>query len=366
MSDKYKYHEQSRESIQEAQRQSDSKYDRYLEVSVPFFKPKAGENCIRLVPWLNDNDKNFKEYKERWGDKWYITVTLHWQVGPNNCTYLCLDKMKKEPCPICEVWRKEGIDRIAPVDRALAWMVDRNNERTGLQLWAMPLSVSRDISIVSEKKSKGSAGALLQIADWNKGYDIFFDKEGEGKDRTQYKRVQADGESSYLSDSEETQNKWLDMAFEKCLPDLLKTYEAEYLEKVLMGQKDEDPDDRRDERPRRRRPGEDGSGDREETSSRSGRPRDDDRDEGRRRREEPVDEGRERRARRGDDEPNERRSREPDDKTEETGRERVSRRGEEVDRNRETREETRSPRRGEEPPWDEGSGVGTERRERRR
>src|SRR6266705_2703459 len=103
MADKYGYAEQTRESVRQAANQSDSKYDRYCETSANWFKPKGGENCIRLIPWLNNRDKEFEEYRKIWKDHWGITITLHWQVGPNKGAYLCLDKMKKEPCPICDV-----------------------------------------------------------------------------------------------------------------------------------------------------------------------------------------------------------------------------------------------------------------------
>ena len=81
---------------------------------------------------------------------------------------------------------------IKPGDRVLCRLIDRNEEKSGPQVWSMPLGVSKDISAVSIDK-KG--GGLLLIDDWEEGYDVFFDKEGE-KLRTQYKRISLDREAS--------------------------------------------------------------------------------------------------------------------------------------------------------------------------
>jgi hypothetical protein len=308
---KYEYFDRSPEDVHRSQRQSDSKYDRFMDTSFGSFRPKEGENCIRIVPWLNGAMPKAPEYAERWGRHWGVTITVHYGVGGNRGSYLCLDKMKGQPCPVCDVWRSDKVEEIGPTDRILCWLVDRNQQKSGLQWWAMPLTVSKDISIASERKGTGQ---LLKIDDWNKGYDIFFDVEGSKK-QTKYKRVQADTQSSYLAENERDQDKLLDDAFAQCLPDLLKYYDADYLQKILMGQKEpgeERQNDRGDTSDRRRRPTSDEySGDREETSSRSSRASGDDSDYSRARRGEEPD-SRERSSRDTSDDGGSRRRGEPD------------------------------------------------------
>ena len=271
MAPRFKYHGRSKEDVNRRAKQSSGRYDSYITESVTWFRPRSGENQIRLLPWLNEADKDFEAYDEKWGNHWGIDIIVHRNVGPDNGTYLCLDKMKGEPCPVCDAWRGEGLDALKGSDRMLCWLIDRNDEKAGPQLWAMPLGVSKDISAVSlDKKS----GEMLLIDNWDEGFDVFFDREGE-KDRTQYKRVALDRDATPLHDDEDKQNAWLEQVFEKRLPDMLKYYDADYLEKVLSGQverQEEESNDNRDRggSSRRRRDSDEPSGDREEASGRGG------------------------------------------------------------------------------------------------
>lgn len=295
---KFEYNRRSSEDVKRETSRTSGRYDPYLTESVTSFKPRSGENVIRLMPWNNKADKDFKEYDEKWGNHWGIPVMLHRNVGPDNGSYLCL-KMKGEPCPVCDAYQTDGIDELRPSDRMFCWLIDRDDEKAGPKFWAMPLGVSKDISGVSEDKRTKK---LLYIDDWNDGFDVFFDKEGE-KARTQYKRIALDRDPSRLGKDDEQEEDWLAYIFERRLPDLLKFYDAEHLEKVLSGQKergDGDGADRRDERSsRRRRDDRGGDGDREETASRGRSSSDDSEQRPRRGRSEGDGGDREERASRG-------------------------------------------------------------------
>ena len=261
---KFKYRGRTTEDVQRRAKQSSGRYDSYVSEEVTWFKPRAGENCIRLIPWLDQGCSDFDKMDERWGNHWGIDIILHRNVGPDNGTYLCLDKMKGEPCPICDAWRSDGIEGLKPADRVLCWLIDRNDEKAGPQLWAMPLGVSKDISAVSQDKS---SKALLLIDNWEEGYDVFFDREGELK-HTQYKRVSLDRAPTPLLDDKKKQDEWLAYVFAARLPDILKYYESDYLEKVLSGQtapRDEADGDDRGGRRRREEPADE----REDNSSRT-------------------------------------------------------------------------------------------------
>lgn len=295
---KFEYNRRSSEDVKREASRSSGRYDSYLTEDVTWFRPTAGENIIRLMPWNNKAAKDFQEYDDKWGNHWGIPLMLHRNVGPDNGSYLCL-KMKGEPCPICDAYHADNIDELKAGDRVLCWLIDRDDEKAGPKLWSMPLGVSKDISNVSEDKRTKK---LLYIDDWEEGYDVFFDKEGE-KARTQYKRIALDRDPSRLGKDDDQEEEWLSYIFERRLPDLLKFYEPDHLEKVLSGQKergDGDGADRRGERASRRRSDDrGGDGDREETTSR-GRSSEDDRDERPRGRRAEVDSGdREERTSRG-------------------------------------------------------------------
>ncbi len=227
----FSYPKRSVEDVQRRAKQSSGRYDSYLTAEVTWFRPKPGENCIRLIPWLSGDDKDYAKYEEKWGNHWGIDIIVHRNVGQDNGTYLCLDKMKGEPCPPCDAWRGEDLDELKPSDRVLCWLIDRNDEKAGVQAWSMPLGVSKDISAASQVKGSGE---VLLIDHPDEGYDVFFDVEGEKK-RTQYKRVSVARDPSSLAESQKTQDAWLMHVLDNRLPDLLKYYETEYLEKILSG-----------------------------------------------------------------------------------------------------------------------------------
>ena len=260
----FKYPKRTVEDVQRRAKQSSGRYDSYVTEEVTWFKSRPGENCIRLIPWLSATDPDFDKLEERWGNHWGIDIIVHRNVGPDNGTYLCLDKMKGEPCPICDAWRGDDIDELKPSDRVLCWLIDRNDEKAGPQLWAMPLGVSKDISAVSQVKGSGE---VLMIDDPESGYDVFFDREGE-KTRTQYKRIAVARDASPLAETQKEEERWFAYILERRLPDILKYYETDYLEKMLAGQQRE-PEPEDNARPLRRRADGSASGDREDNSRRA-------------------------------------------------------------------------------------------------
>lgn len=231
----FKYHKRSSESVSRRAKQSSGAYDNFLPSDVVSFKPREGENAIRIVPWLSDDNPDAKKLREKWDDHWGIDIHLHRNVGPDNGSYLCLDKMLGEPCPVCEARREaseEEADAWRVNTRILCWVVDRDAEKTGPQLWAMPLGTSKDISAASTVRGSGD---LLLIDHPEEGYDIFFEREGEKK-RTRYKQVQADRNSTPLSDNQKTADRWLKYVSDNLLPDLLEYFPYDHIEKVLHGQ----------------------------------------------------------------------------------------------------------------------------------
>jgi hypothetical protein len=245
----FSYRGRSGEEVARRAKQSSGRYDSFLTEEVTWYKPHDGENHVRIIPWLNGDDPDFDALIEKWGSHWGIDIIVHRNVGPDNGTYLCNDKMNGEPCPPCDAYR-DGEDDLRGSDRVLCWLVDRKAEKSGVQLWAMPLGNSKDISAVSQVKG---SGAVLLIDDPEEGYDIYFEREGEKK-RTKYKRFEVDRDPSPLHENEKKQADWLEYVTERRLPDLLKFYDAEYLDKVLSGQssKSEDDEDGGGERSSRR------------------------------------------------------------------------------------------------------------------
>lgn len=245
---KFKYRGRSQEEVSRRAKQSGGAYDSYLPNEVITFKPRDGENCIRLLPW-NINPDTQDDLADKWGDHWGIDISIHYNVGPDEQSYLCLDKMKGEPCPVCEA-RRSGTDEEADAlkisSRILCWLIDRNDEKAGPKIWSMPLGLSNDISAASQLKGGrgggGEDGKVLLIDNPDEGFDVYFDKEGE-KIKTKYKRVEVSREATPVHDKEATQDRWLAYISDPPLPELLNYFEAGYIEKVLFGQSSKGSDD---------------------------------------------------------------------------------------------------------------------------
>jgi hypothetical protein len=229
-SDRFVYRGRDRtvESVVRKSKQSGGSYDSYLSSEAPKFAPKEGECAIRILPgtW-EDTDK--------WGTGWDIGVHVHHSVGPDNGAYLCLDKMKGETCPVCEARREatdeDEKDQLRASQRFLCWVVDRDNEKAGPMLWAMPLTLFREINARSVEKKSNTP---ILIDDPEEGYDIIFSRTGTGI-KTKYTAVEVVRDPSPLHDDEQLQQRWLDYITEHPLPEMLNFFEADYIEKVLFG-----------------------------------------------------------------------------------------------------------------------------------
>lgn len=250
-------------------------YDNLFTGDVKLFKPAEGENSIRIMPatWgtqpysKSELDKmSDEEYDklcaedDRFEMGWDLPLFVHYGVGPDNASYLCREKMLGEPCPICaaklEARDPDEADALSPTKRGLCWIIDRNNEKEGPQLWSMPFSKIRN-EIYARSTDK-KTGTPIFVDDVEEGFDIIFNRAGKDE-RTNYTGVEVDRDATPLHDDEKKQDKWLDYTMDHRLPDVLNFYPPEHIEKVLFGKKSA------------RREADADAGGEEETSSRSSR-----------------------------------------------------------------------------------------------
>jgi hypothetical protein len=197
-------------------------FDVYISRDVKLFKANDKDNNLRILPPTWDDPQHFG-----------LDIWVHYGVGPDRQTYLCLHKMKNERCPICDERRKaldEGDEKygkdLAPTRRVLVYIVDRDNEKEGVQAWAAPQTLDRDIVKVSVDKRSGE---VLPIDHPEDGYDIYFEKKGS-KDRTEYLGVQIARRSSPLGNDD-----WLQFAVDHPLPDQLMYYSEDHIAAAFGG-----------------------------------------------------------------------------------------------------------------------------------
>lgn len=242
----FTYAGRSAEDLKKRASQGANDFDKIVKDGVKMYKVQDGENRIRILPptW-----KGAKHYG--------LDIFVHYGVGPDRASYIDLQKMKGEPDPISEERDCERSSRdpdekyVKELDskkRVGIWLIDRNAEKEGVQFWAMPWTVDRDIVTVSVDRDTGE---VLPVDDPVDGYDVIFDKSGQ-KDRTEYKGVSVARRSSPLGKDE-----WLDYAVDNPIPEVLEYYPYEHIAKAFGGKgeqrdsaRDDDKDDHRSSRSR--------------------------------------------------------------------------------------------------------------------
>lgn len=226
-----------------------NKFDSIFINGVTSYRLKQGTNYFRLV---RDPDSDY----------WAMQIWVHSYVGTKNSTYLCPKKMskgEKAPCPICDAYeeaRREGDKEeeksLEPKERAIAYVIDREDEKAGLKVFDMSWSMDRDIANVCKN---AKTGKIIDVTDPDEGFDIFVTRTGN-KLNTRYIGLQVDRETTPLADSQKKQDRLIEEVQKNPLDSLLKYRDADYLADILTGkveEKDEDADDEVDDKRTTRR-----------------------------------------------------------------------------------------------------------------
>ncbi len=229
-------------------------FDRLVKPHIKLWSPADGDNRIRIIPPTWEGAKHYG-----------LDLHVHYGVGADRGSYLCLKKMLKKDDPIHEAYeeaRRDGDEEyakeLASRRRTGIFLIDRNNEKEGVQFWAMPQSLDTNIVKVTVDKESGE---VLPIDHPEEGYDVSFEKTGKGVN-TKYLGVSIGRNPRPLGKDE-----WLEYAMDNPLPDQLVYYDYDHIAKAFGGGggagKGGGNRDREEDRERSRDRGEDRSGNRD-------------------------------------------------------------------------------------------------------
>jgi len=104
--------------------------------------------------------------------------------------------------------------------------LDRTAPDKGPLLWAIPTSVLDDILDDSEDDE---TGALLNIDNPDKGYDITFTAEGAGKRTCKYKKIRVARKPTSIAEDDEDYNYILDFVEKNSLNKILNYYTFDHI-----------------------------------------------------------------------------------------------------------------------------------------
>lgn len=236
---KFKYKPRTAEQVQKrAAKASTGGRDGFIKEGIKFFKPADGDNTIRIIPPTWED-----------ADHYGYDVHVHYNIGPDNAAYACLEKMKGKSCPICEESRKarnEGDEEhekmYRPTRRVLIYLVDREKEKEGLKVWPMGVNLDKDLSKLMEDKRTGE---IYSIDDPEDGFDVSFTKEGQMLN-TKYVGVQIARKPSPLDHDDA-----LDYAQDNPLPEIIQYYDYDHIKLAFTGEGGDDSDE--EESPKKRK-----------------------------------------------------------------------------------------------------------------
>jgi hypothetical protein len=224
------------EDVKRRAEKPQGRYDSIYKPGFDTFRPKQGENIIRILPPTWDGEQDHYGY----------TVFVHSYVGADKSTYLCPSKMKKKHCPICKAaedakraGEEDDAKQLYVREQTLFWVLNRDGEdKKHPLLYSVSGSMDRDILSQTVTSRTGKA---LAIDHPTEGYDVIIKRTGQGL-MTRYVSS-IDRESSPIADKQSDRDAITDYIEENPIPSVLKFYAEDYLEKIINGtteQKDGD------------------------------------------------------------------------------------------------------------------------------
>lgn len=219
----YQYQARTAASVERRGEGGANDFDKIVKDHIKQWTPKDGKNRIRVVPPTWENPEHYGT------DIW-----MHYGVGPDRQGYLDLFKMLGKPDPIteeCTEVTRAGDDEeyakeLAAKRRVGIYLIDREDENEGVQFWAMPWTVDRDIcKVVVDSET----GEVLPIDHPDDGYDITFTKEGKLRN-TKYIGIAVARRSTPLGN-----DAWLEFAIKNPIPEILNYFSYEHIAAAFGG-----------------------------------------------------------------------------------------------------------------------------------
>jgi len=199
---------------------SGSRGDWIIKRDVRLFTPENGENCIRILPFFNDDP--FANTA--------LGANIHLHRFPTGDSYVCLLETKKNRiplgvCPICEA-RNDFPDDVrktaVPGRTLLMWILNQKKPEDGVMLWTCP--PKRVGQEILKRMRNRRTGEPINILDPDTGRNVYFEKSGSGL-QTEYFAVEIDTEVSPVSDEVLKEVKYFE--------EVLEIKSEEFLRKVV-------------------------------------------------------------------------------------------------------------------------------------
>ena len=232
----FQYQKRNPDTIKQRANMRGGDFDSMFKNGTKLFKPRDGKNIIRIIPptWPEAEHYGYE-------------IWCNYGIGVDDQSYLSLSKMKGEKDPLAEARKqaerngnKKLADSLQPRKRVLIYVIDRNNEDEGPQLWSAPWTVDKDFCNLSFDEDTRE---VIMVDDPEEGCDIRFYKEGTGL-TTKYDAAKMRlMKPSRLHEDEKLMDEWLEFAQENSIPDCLNFFDYDHIASVFEGHVTKPDDD---------------------------------------------------------------------------------------------------------------------------
>jgi hypothetical protein len=243
---KFNYRPPDAKKMRQRAEQQGGNFDSFFKAGVDSWRPKNGDNQVRILPPTWDDHDHFG-----------YEIWVHGFVGSDESSYLCPKMMKNKKCPICvaakelkDAGEDEEFNKTKAKKRFLYYIIDRDGDSDMPQAWSVSWTMDRDIAALCINKKTGK---VLELDHPEDGYDVSFKRTGQ-KLNTRYVGLQIDRDASAIDESDKKIKKILRFTEENPLSEVLKFYDYEHLDGVINGEAgDEDEDGDRKKKKRKQR-----------------------------------------------------------------------------------------------------------------
>lgn len=225
---RFEYKARDPQTIRERANQRGSDFDSIFSQGTKLFKPREGKNIVRVLPpsWPDATHYGYE-------------IWVNYGIGVDSQSYLSLSKMNNERDPIAEARKaaeregnKELADKLAPRKRILFYVIDRNAEEEGPQLWSAPWTVDKDFCNLAFDEDTRE---VIMIDHPEEGCDVRFYKEGAGLATKYDSSKMRILKPSVLHEDEERMNEWLDYIQNHPIPSVLNYFDYKHITEVFDG-----------------------------------------------------------------------------------------------------------------------------------
>jgi hypothetical protein len=151
-------------------------------IGITEYKAVPGDHFLRIIT------PRFSKYPPNNLPAYWKEVWVHYNVGSDQKLFICMKKMKNQPCPVCDLAEKmkavdpenEAIKELWPNRRYLFFVFDvRDNETEakGLHWYDAPVTFKEEIVALSRDKR---THAYIDLSTLEEGKDIEFERRGKG------------------------------------------------------------------------------------------------------------------------------------------------------------------------------------------